>query len=110
MEEQLDSEKKVLHLAVIMYLEYAMHYWLLFQDFCLDLFEPSGHGRKRKRQVEGNSVLGHDDERLPKAERLIKRFNDSTPYTKIKENIEYTVMMPGGKSNNKNNCLLLKAH
>lgn len=61
----------------------------------MDLFEPSGHGRKRKRQVEGN-LVGHE-ERLPKAEHLIKRFNDSTPYTKIKENIEYTVMMPGGK-------------
>lgn len=39
-------------------------------------------------------VLG---EFLPKVERLIKRYNDSTPYTKFKENIEYTVMMPDGK-------------
>ncbi|XP_018406789.1 PREDICTED: uncharacterized protein LOC108782893 [Cyphomyrmex costatus] len=61
-------------------------------DFCLDLFEPSGHGKKRKRAVEANvEVLG---EFLPKVERLIKRYNDSTPYTKFKENIEYTVMMP----------------
>jgi len=68
---------------------------LFSQDFCLDLFEPSGHGKKRKRAVEANvEVLG---EFLPKVERLIKRYNDSTPYTKFKENIEYTVMMPDGK-------------
>lgn len=69
--------------------------FLFSQDFCLDLFEPSGHGKKRKRAVEANvEVLG---EFLPKVERLIKRYNDSTPYTKFKENIEYTVMMPDGK-------------
>lgn len=68
---------------------------LFLQDFCLDLFEPSGHGKKKKRSVEANvEVLG---EFLPKVERLIKRYNDSTPYTKFKENIEYTVMMPDGK-------------
>lgn len=68
---------------------------LFSQDFCLDLFEPSGHGKRRKRAVEANvEVLG---EFLPKVERLIKRYNDSTPYTKFKENIEYTVMMPDGK-------------
>ncbi|KAG7210553.1 hypothetical protein KM043_012073 [Ampulex compressa] len=59
-------------------------------DFCLDLFEPAGHGKKRKRAVQEAA----SSEFLPKVERLIKRFNDSTQFTKFKENIEYTVMMP----------------
>lgn len=62
------------------------------QDFCLDLFEPSGHGKRRKRNV--NEEI--DGTFLPKIERLIKSYNDSTPFTKFKENIEYTVMMPDG--------------
>lgn len=66
------------------------------QDFCLDLFEPSGHGKKRKRAaIEAN--VEASSEFLPRVERLIKRYNDSTPYTKFKENIEYTVTMPEGK-------------
>ncbi|XP_057319761.1 uncharacterized protein LOC130664073 [Microplitis mediator] len=61
-------------------------------DFCLDLFEPSGHG-KRKRRASGSieEMLKTNE---PKVERLIKNYNDSTQFTKIKENIEYTVMMP----------------
>lgn len=62
------------------------------QDFCLDLFEPSGHGKRRKRFVEETP-----NDFLPRVDRLIKEYNDSTPYTKFKENIEYTVMMPDGK-------------
>ena len=73
--------------------QYGLH--LMFKDFCLDLFEPSGHG-KRKRRTPGS-----DDEApenfLPRTERLVKKYNDSTQFTKFKENIEYTVMMPGGK-------------
>ncbi|XP_054016215.1 uncharacterized protein LOC128896778 [Hylaeus anthracinus] len=57
-------------------------------DFCLDLFEPSGHGKRRKRTLEVAS------EHLSKDKRSIKEYNDSTPFTKFKENIEYTVMMP----------------
>lgn len=41
-------------------------------DFCLDLYEPSGHGRRR-RSINANT----------------------TEYTKFKENIEYTVTVPG---------------
>lgn len=41
-------------------------------DFCLDLYEPSGHGRRR-RHIDTNT----------------------TEYTKFKENIEYTVTVPG---------------
>ncbi|KAI4487316.1 hypothetical protein M0804_005465 [Polistes exclamans] len=59
-------------------------------DFCLDLFEPSGHGKRKKRNIN-EEING---EFLPKVERLIKSYNDSTPFTKFKENIEYTVMMP----------------
>lgn len=60
-------------------------------DFCLDLFEPSGHGRKRREISEVSK-----DEK-PRADALTRKHNDSTQYTKFKENIEYTVLMPGGK-------------
>lgn len=60
-------------------------------DFCLDLFEPSGHGRKRRElpKVQDKSIktlLQQDSHNI----------ND-TQFTKIKENLEYTVLMPGGK-------------
>ncbi|KAJ6645359.1 hypothetical protein Bhyg_00564 [Pseudolycoriella hygida] len=45
-------------------------------DFCLDLYEPSGHGRRR-RELSNSSL---------------------TEFTKFKENIEYTVLMPGDYS------------
>ncbi|XP_059618623.1 uncharacterized protein LOC132263069 isoform X2 [Phlebotomus argentipes] len=55
-------------------------------DFCLDLFEPSGHGRKRRAISDKNA----------------------TEFTKFKENIEYTVIMPGDyeslKSNQSDQC------
>lgn len=46
-------------------------------DFCLDLYEPSGHGRRRRRR----HLAGGDA--------------NATEYTKFKENIEYTVTVPG---------------
>ncbi|XP_012259326.2 uncharacterized protein LOC105687925 isoform X2 [Athalia rosae] len=58
-------------------------------DFCLDLFEPSGHGKRRRRSLPEPEV------ELPTAEKLVKKFNESVPFTKFKENIEYTVLMPG---------------
>ncbi|XP_046413461.1 uncharacterized protein [Neodiprion pinetum] len=58
------------------------------QEFCLDLFEPAGHGKRRRRSLE-------PDVQLPSAQKLVKKFNDSVPFTKFKENIEYTVLMPG---------------
>ncbi|XP_034933966.1 uncharacterized protein [Chelonus insularis] len=61
-------------------------------DFCLDLFEPSGHG-KRKRRTAG-LIEESSENNLPKNDRAIKKYNDSTQFTRIKENIEYTVMMP----------------
>ncbi|XP_046413462.1 uncharacterized protein [Neodiprion pinetum] len=57
-------------------------------EFCLDLFEPAGHGKRRRRSLE-------PDVQLPSAQKLVKKFNDSVPFTKFKENIEYTVLMPG---------------
>lgn len=75
--------------------------WL--QDFCLDLFEPSGHGKRRKRlAIEPNKFI-------PKNKRSIKEYNNSTPFTKFKENIEYTVMMPNGKFQNKFNVIYLNS-
>lgn len=69
-----------------------IYFYYLLQDFCLDLFEPSGHGKKKKRSIEEST-----NEIFPKIDHLIKEYNDSTPYTKFKENIEYTVMMSDGK-------------
>lgn len=56
-------------------------------DFCLDLFEPSGHGR-RKRSSEIIEIV-----QKPTAAALT-HYN-TTQFTKIKENLEYTVLMPG---------------
>lgn len=58
-------------------------------DFCLDLFEPSGHGRRR-RDVEAIEIVEAPD--LPVD---LKKQNATIQYTKIKENLEYTVLMPG---------------
>lgn len=49
-------------------------------DFCLDLFEPSGHGRKRR------AIIDNTDKNTS---------NPLTEFTKFKENIEYSVMLPG---------------
>lgn len=49
-------------------------------DFCLDLFEPSGHGRKRRSIADQNDT---------------NNTNSVTEFAKFKENIEYSVMLPG---------------
>ncbi|CAH0547448.1 unnamed protein product [Brassicogethes aeneus] len=56
-------------------------------DFCLDLYEPSGHGRKR-RSAQIEEIVDR-----PTASALTHYNN--TQFTKIKENLEYTVLMPG---------------
>lgn len=62
-------------------------------DFCLDLFEPSGHGRRR-RSLAGNSTYEHDHG--PDHELEHTHIHNSTiDYTKFKENIEYSVLLPG---------------
>lgn len=58
-------------------------------DFCLDLFEPSGHGRRR-RNVEEIEIAEARDQ-----SSISLRNSNGTQYTKIKENLEYTVLMPG---------------
>ncbi|XP_045766961.1 uncharacterized protein LOC123868464 [Maniola jurtina] len=57
-------------------------------DYCLDLFEPSGHGRRRRSLAESNSSYNITSSSLV-AE------NGTTPFTRFKENLEYTVVMPG---------------
>ncbi|KAL3285289.1 hypothetical protein HHI36_019399 [Cryptolaemus montrouzieri] len=55
-------------------------------DFCLDLFEPSGHGRRRRAVGKSNET--------PTA--LMEHYTQNgTQFTRIKENLEYTVLMPG---------------
>lgn len=54
-------------------------------DFCLDLFEPSGHGRRRRSLAE-NSTEQHEHEHIN---------NATIDFTKFKENIEYSVLLPG---------------
>lgn len=72
-------------------------------DFCLDLFEPSGHGRRKRHAGNVTQILDS-----PRAEAMIRSYNDTTQYTKFKENLEYTVLMPGEyyhKTNtNENSC------
>lgn len=58
-------------------------------DFCLDLFEPSGHGRRKRTPglLPGkNDTMDAND---------TNDANSTTEYTRFKENIEYTVIMPG---------------
>lgn len=56
-------------------------------DFCLDLFEPSGHGR-RKRKADVIEIIE------PSSTNGLHHSNN-TQFTKIKGNLEYTVLMPG---------------
>ncbi|XP_075225337.1 uncharacterized protein LOC142326626 [Lycorma delicatula] len=53
-------------------------------EYCLDLFEPSGHGRKRRHLSQQQEVFPSTN-----VSRADKQF------TKFQENIEYTVLMPG---------------
>lgn len=57
-----------------------------------------GHGR-RKRQMKfmlyENSTNVQRSSNGIRAEALTQKYNDTTQFTKFKENIEYTVVMPG---------------
>ncbi|XP_057671872.1 uncharacterized protein LOC130903662 [Diorhabda carinulata] len=55
-------------------------------DFCLDLYEPSGHGRKKRK---ANIV-----EVIQQPDGSSYKYN-STHFTRIQGNLEYTVLMPG---------------
>lgn len=45
-------------------------------DLCLDIYEPSGHGRRKRRHL--NHLANNTDE-----------------FTRFKENIAYSVIIPG---------------
>lgn len=55
-------------------------------DFCLDLYEPSGHGRRRRDIASVEEIS---------SEQIYDAVNNATQFAKIKENLEYTVLMPG---------------
>lgn len=76
-----------------------------FQEYCLDLFEPSGHGRRRKRHVNTNSTALLSAVAADAADKAL----NATNFAKFKENIEYTVIMPediyhGSPVTSENNC------
>nr|CAD7257884.1 unnamed protein product [Timema shepardi] len=58
-------------------------------EYCLDLFEPSGHGRRRRSFSTNASYVE------PQAQALTNHYNTTTQFAKFNENIEYTVLMPG---------------
>ncbi|KAG7295995.1 hypothetical protein JYU34_021089 [Plutella xylostella] len=57
-------------------------------DYCLDLFEPSGHGRKRRSLPDASHTHNITSAALVADD-------NTTQYTRFKENLEYTVVMPG---------------
>ncbi|XP_017854606.1 uncharacterized protein LOC108607973 [Drosophila busckii] len=57
-------------------------------DFCADLYEPSGHGRRR-REIAANSTASANSMQLNSTTSTMAEFK------RFKENIEYTVIMPG---------------
>ncbi|XKL63385.1 hypothetical protein PGB90_005749 [Kerria lacca] len=54
-------------------------------EYCLDIFEPAGHGKRRRRDIN-NDV---------RTKELSSRSNTTLQSAKFHENIEYTVLMPG---------------
>lgn len=71
-------------------------------DFCLDLFDPSGNNKSKYNQSHILNMLdnniccfnaGHGRKRRAIDDR------NATEYAKFKENLEYTVLMPGEFSN-----------
>lgn len=62
-------------------------------DFCLDLFEPSGHGRKRRSASADVIEIVQAPQSLTGNHHQLD--DNGTQFTKFQENIEYTVLMPG---------------
>lgn len=62
--------------------------FVFIQEYCLDLFEPSGHGRRRRREVNAADS---------RTKEISSKGNTTQQSAKFHENIEYTVLMPGGK-------------
>uniref|UniRef100_A0A1A9WJ38 ZP domain-containing protein n=1 Tax=Glossina brevipalpis TaxID=37001 RepID=A0A1A9WJ38_9MUSC len=50
-------------------------------DFCMDLYEPSGHGRRRREVIHQNQSIS-------------TAAGNNQEYTRIEENLKYTVIMP----------------
>lgn len=71
-------------------------------DFCLDLFDPTGNSKRETRQPppyrsfnQTSLFTGHGRKR-----RAIDHDDkNATEFTKFKENLQYTVLMPGELSN-----------
>lgn len=61
-------------------------------DFCVDLYEPSGHGRKR-RQIESTTSTVNSTMMQRAGSRNASTV--ASEFKRFKENIEYTVIMPG---------------
>ncbi|XP_066138940.1 uncharacterized protein [Euwallacea fornicatus] len=57
-------------------------------DFCLDLFDPAGHGRRKRRETADIVEIADSP-----PEDAVQRFN-ATHFKKINGNLEYTVLMP----------------
>lgn len=60
----------------------------------MDLFEPSGHGRRRKRHANGDNSTEPSDAAADERAAAAAAANATTNFAKFKENIEYTVIMP----------------
>ncbi|KAL1451833.1 hypothetical protein WDU94_006171 [Cyamophila willieti] len=65
-------------------------------EYCLDLFEPSGHGKRRRRR-DSNSSSNNATQTFTYATQQHHHHHpdNETQYAKFQENIEYTVLMPG---------------
>lgn len=61
-------------------------------DFCVDLYEPSGHGRRR-RQIE--STTSRLTTPMMQRAYSVNNTTSGSEFKRFKENIEYTVIMPG---------------
>lgn len=73
-------------------------------DFCLDLFDPTGNN-KRKEIKTLMEIYENLSNNFPSTGHGRKRRaidhedHNATEYTKFKENLQYTVLMPGEMSN-----------
>lgn len=72
-------------------------------DFCMDLYEPSGHGRKRR------NLQSRSNDTSTQPSKLLRSREIENDFTKFTENLRYTVIMPKDMDtadalNNQNNC------
>jgi hypothetical protein len=94
----------------------------MLQEYCLDLYEPAGHGKRKRRHNYYTGTAGNQSHHyspddghhnsgvigLPHAEALTNRHNTTaSQFAKFNENIEYTVLMPGGMFLSKSDKLAL---